>query len=856
MLKRIMNLCLLLLIKAVFAGIALAQTTVTFQCNMNIQIQSGNFDPANDQLVLRGSFNSWAGNDYELTDDDADSSYTVEVSFPGVSDGTVIEFKFVIVPATGDDRWEIIDNRTLTLESSGAFLFAAHFDNQNEPAVTAGIIFQADLSELLDQGWFDPAEDSIRVVGSMNNWVNDESMAVDPFDPSLYIYRQEITAAPGTEIRWKYRAFPADKFLDSGWETGEDHQFEFTGVEQTLEPRQPKILPAGGPLAQDVTVRFQVDVNLAVDWYNRQPFGEIESVWLTGDWHNWGGSWNVADTVALIRLYDDGFTYHDSTAGDGIWTAEVIFEAGDPSIHLYKYSIYAAGVDTLNNGSDPLDNEAGFTMNHALVINDRQPNYILPVDFFGSQWRDLSNPTVTFQCDMRVQIQSGRFDPHQDKLVVRGSFNGWAGAEDELTDADGDQIYTLTTEFPDSLVQSTIEYKFVIIPAEGSDLWENVDNRNFVLAGGRQVLEPVYFNNQEIFAVTATVTFQANMIEMLDKGWFDPAEDSMRVVGGMNGWANEESMQPDLLDPALYLFDLAVTAAPGEEIEWKFRGFPNDHFLDGGWESGENHRFTFSGDDLLLDAIQPNILPGGSPLVQDVTVRFQVDVNEAKDWYNRQSFQPIQSVWVTGDWNSWGGSWSVADTSVLIRLYDDGFTMNDATAGDGLWTTEVAFATGATSVKLYKYSIYAAGVDTLNGGESPMDNEAGFSMNHVLVIDDNQPLNVLPPDMFGSQWTAVQPVVTQKLPTHFEIEQNYPNPFNPITEIKYSLPKETPVKLVIYNTLGQRIISLVDEKQTPGTYRVVWQGCQPDGTPVASGIYFYYIEADGFREVRKMVLGK
>ncbi|MBN2088261.1 lamin tail domain-containing protein, partial [candidate division KSB1 bacterium] len=398
-------------------------------------------------------------------------------------------------------------------------------------------------------------------------------------------------------------------------------------------------------------------------------------------------------------------------------------------------------------GTEAKANGNGITM-HNETSENLDETWVIAAPTPNAAYLVVTAINVTFQCNMDVQIKSGTFDPTKDKLVVRGSFNGWAGNVHELKDPDADNIYTLTTELGIELIGQTVEYKYVMLPSGGADVWEGVDNRKFTLADKDMVLDVVYFNNQTVILVKATVTFQADMSDMLDKGWFDPSTDSIRVVGGMNGWANSESMEPDPFDPSLYLYDAMVTAAVGDKIGWKFRGYPNNRFLDGGWEAGSNHEFEFTGADLLLDPLKPNILPGGKPIAQDVTVRFSVDVNGAVDWYNKKPFEAIKSVWVTGDWNNWGGSWGVADTTVLIKMYDDGLTKGDAVKGDGIYTTEVLFTAGTMSSKLYKFSIYAAGVDTLNKGTSPMDNEAGMGMNHVILIDDTNPLMVLPIDYF------------------------------------------------------------------------------------------------------------
>jgi len=91
---------------------------------------------------------------------------------------------------------------------------------------------------------------------------------------------------------------------------------------------------------------------------------------------------------------------------------------------------------------------------------------------------------------------------------------------------------------------------------------------------------------------------------------------------------------------------------------------------------------------------------------------------------------------------------------------------------------------------------------------------------------------------------------------YFELHQNYPNPFNPETEISYTLLKDSRVKLDIYNLLGQRIRTLVDEYQEAGDRSVSWDGKDERGREVTSGIYLYRLQAGEYSEVRKMVLVK
>jgi hypothetical protein len=94
------------------------------------------------------------------------------------------------------------------------------------------------------------------------------------------------------------------------------------------------------------------------------------------------------------------------------------------------------------------------------------------------------------------------------------------------------------------------------------------------------------------------------------------------------------------------------------------------------------------------------------------------------------------------------------------------------------------------------------------------------------------------------------------LPTEFELSQNNPNPFNPTTEISFALPKDAKVNLSVFNVLGQRVTTLVDEYMTAGYQTVAWNGTDYSGNTVASGVYFYKIDADDFTATKKMLLLK
>ncbi len=87
----------------------------------------------------------------------------------------------------------------------------------------------------------------------------------------------------------------------------------------------------------------------------------------------------------------------------------------------------------------------------------------------------------------------------------------------------------------------------------------------------------------------------------------------------------------------------------------------------------------------------------------------------------------------------------------------------------------------------------------------------------------------------------------------FKLSQNYPNPFNPETNIEYQLPKKGRVRMVIYNILGEEVVTLIDRVDGPGAYKVIWNGKNTYGQNVSNGIYIYKLETDYFQTVRKMI---
>ena len=91
----------------------------------------------------------------------------------------------------------------------------------------------------------------------------------------------------------------------------------------------------------------------------------------------------------------------------------------------------------------------------------------------------------------------------------------------------------------------------------------------------------------------------------------------------------------------------------------------------------------------------------------------------------------------------------------------------------------------------------------------------------------------------------------QIIPKEYSLYQNYPNPFNPNTTIKYDLPKDGLVSLEIFDILGRRITTLVNENRNAGSYEQTF-----NASSLASGVYVYKLQAGDFISSKKMILLK
>ncbi|HKJ81165.1 MAG TPA: ammonia-forming cytochrome c nitrite reductase subunit c552 [Ignavibacteriaceae bacterium] len=143
-----------------------------------------------------------------------------------------------------------------------------------------------------------------------------------------------------------------------------------------------------------------------------------------------------------------------------------------------------------------------------------------------------------------------------------------------------------------------------------------------------------------------------------------------------------------------------------------------------------------------------------------------------------------------------------------------------------------------------------------------LEAQAGYN---YLFVEEDRSLGIHNPayaySLIASSIVKLDPttdikLIDNSLPQTFSIDQNYPNPFNPTTTIKYTIPKESNVKLEIYDITGRLVNTVVNQSQSAGTYSVTWDGSNSSGQKVGSGMYLYRINAGSFIAVKKMILLK
>jgi Secretion system C-terminal sorting domain len=350
------------------------------------------------------------------------------------------------------------------------------------------------------------------------------------------------------------------------------------------------------------------------------------------------------------------------------------------------------------------------------------------------------------------------------------------------------------------------------------------------------------------------VNWECNMeIEILS-GRFTPG-DTVAARGDFNSWGRYD-LVPSTLDPNFYVSENPITITSAEVGDTIIKGY-KFFYTPSTWENDPNkiHILTQAEYDAGEATVSRPFNDGTLSTVtnQETEVLFQVDVHGAVSAINGLPFPVINTVHLAGGTSplQWpGGGWPDPDISLMIPMYDDG-SHGDKNANDQIFSTTVTFPAYTVFLVSYKFGInYGDAVN--NGGGN--DNENGVGNNHQFnLFSTAYYCETL--DTFGlmglKDFVTDVKDNTPSMPTAYVLEQNFPNPFNPSTKINFSVPVEGFVTLDVYNSIGQKVATLVNETKTAGTYAVDF-----NASNLTSGIYFYKISSGNFTETKKMILLK
>ncbi len=208
--------------------------------------------------------------------------------------------------------------------------------------------------------------------------------------------------------------------------------------------------------------------------------------------------------------------------------------------------------------------------------------------------------------------------------------------------------------------------------------------------------------------------------------------------------------------------------------------------------------------------------------------------------------------------------------SALISSADYGFWGILNPGGDG------GFSIYDDFTKAEKWQALSSGIGKAQAGAGDVSHvisggpfliPAGEEINVAFVVAAGEDLNSIRASVQGARIKYLEEIITnindneKVIPDIFMLHQNYPNPFNPSTKIKYSIPqtdghingaaRSELTSLIVYNILGNRVATLVNELKAPGMYEVEW-----NAEGLSSGVYFYRLQTGEFSSVKKLILMK
>ncbi|MFZ1518316.1 MAG: T9SS type A sorting domain-containing protein [Ignavibacteriaceae bacterium] len=331
--------------------------------------------------------------------------------------------------------------------------------------------------------------------------------------------------------------------------------------------------------------------------------------------------------------------------------------------------------------------------------------------------------------------------------------------------------------------------------------------------------------------VPITISNDIGSLKVLEFGLDSLASDDFDYIFG-------EANLPPLPPPTAWdtRFLLPEGGFSGVKSSFKdFRNAPSFPFT-----GSKEHRLQYQVGSGTTVTIAWNLPPNITGVLQDIVIGTIINVpmtdsgsyivtqptifNKLKMTVNYQGVIPVELVSFLA---SVSGKKVNLTWQTATELNNSGFEIQRKTENSN-WL-KIGFVNGfgtSTEKNYYSFSDNLTSNETAYYRLKQIDFNGSFSYSKVIKVDFINPIE-------------------------FTLSQNFPNPFNPSTTISFSLPKQSNVKLIVYNQIGQKVTELVNKTHSAGTYNYTWNASQH-----SSGIYFYELQTDDYRSIRKMTLIK
>ena len=736
-------------------GNAPVTANVTFQADMSVLLSQG-WDINTNFMEIRGGMNGWTAGD-TLEQDLLDPNLFTITKEIFAQEGSMHEWKFKANPDAdfNNNGWETAPNRhfyfwgnDIVLEPVAPVILPVG-PLANDVTIEIHATWMEGTVNANSGEAFPQKPDTLIMNGSFLNcwctWGNCMgSTCTEPVSPdvprltdadgdSIYTGTLSLAAGHGNVFTYKLGAYYPGIEEVPGENGAMDNEAGF-GADKTF------YIPtdASGTVALETVFGDNNPMNpflprtitLNLDMRDHEP--SEDGVHVAGSFQGW-------DPAATELLDPDR---------DGIFSVDIHANAGDTI--YYKFINGNAwgsdeGVEDLACGG-----AGGFGSDRWLEVPDMNTS-LAPVCF--RECISCEESYVTFHVDMAevetispngVFLGGGIWHDNWEPMML---------VEDSLymvkvTLHEGESYYYKFNNGGDgSLYEPTED-----LVADGCGDPDSWGDRSVMVGDDNMMLPPVCFSSCYACGmdpVEASITFQADMSTLLSQGW-DNSVHTMELRGGVNGWAGGDVFMEDLTDPNLYTITKTAMAAPGTMHEWKFKANPDANFNNNGWETVANRVFEFTGEDMVLDAATPVILPLGE-LANDVTIQIHATWN--MNTMNVNTGEPFaqapDTIIVNGSflncWCTWGDCMgSTCATSVspdVPRLTDPD--------GNGVYAGTLTLPAGHGNVFTYKLGAYYPGIENETGPNGAMDNEAGFGADKTFYMDTDASGTVVMETVFG-----------------------------------------------------------------------------------------------------------